>query len=81
MSNNSENLLNEQINFQKELLFFKDDILKDIKKFELKQNSKYNEIENSIELQIKSFEEKINNITEKIANSSKFNDKIIEEKI
>ena len=80
MSNNSENLLNEQINFQKELLFFKDDILKDIKKFELKQNSKYNEIENSIELQIKSFEEKINNITEKIANSSKFNDKIIEEK-
>ena len=81
MSNNSENLLNEQINFQKELLFFKDDILKDIKKFELKQNSKYNEIENSIELQIKSFEEKINNITEKIANSSKFNDNIIEEKI
>ena len=81
MSNNSENILNEQINFQKQLLFFKDDILKDIKKFELKQNSKYNEIENSIELQIKSFEEKINNITEKIANSSKFNDKIIEEKI
>ena len=65
MSNNSENLLNEQINFQKQLLFFKDDILKDIKKFELKQNSKYNEIENSIELQIKAFEEKINNITEK----------------
>ena len=81
MSNNSENLLNEQINFQKQLLFFKDDILKDIKKFELKQNSKYNEIENSIELQIKAFEEKINNITEKIANSSQFNDKIIEEKI
>ena len=81
MSNNSENLLNEQINFQKELLFFKDDIVKDIKIFELKQNSKYNEIENSIELQIKAFKEKINNITEKIVNSSKFNDKIIEEKI
>ena len=34
---------NQNITLQKELLYFKDDILKDLKRFESKLTSKYNE--------------------------------------
>ena len=57
-------------NIKKELLYFKDDILKDIKIFETKLNSKYNESQQSIEQKLKYYEEKIELLTEKISTFS-----------
>ena len=71
MSNDIENQIDEQNkNIKKELLFFKDDILKDIKIFETKLNSKYNESQQSIEQKLKYYEEKIELLTEKISTFS-----------
>ena len=66
--------INEQNkNIKKELLFFKDDILKDLKIVETTINSKYNEYQQSIKQKLKYYEDKIEQLTEKIetfANSS-----------
>ena len=50
---------NQNITLQKELLYFKDDILKDLKRFESKLTSKYNETQQSIEIKLKYYDEKI----------------------
>ena len=59
-------------NIKKELLYFKDDILKDIKIFETKLNSKYNESQQSIEQKLKYYEEKIEQLTVSIGGQISF---------
>ena len=74
---------NQNITLQKELLYFKDDILKDLKRFESKLTSKYNETQQSIEIKLKYYDEKIEILTEKISNISisTNENKALEEKI
>ena len=74
---------NQNITLQKELLYFKDDILKDLKRFESKLTSKYNETQQSIEIKLQYYDEKIEILTEKISNISisKNENKALEEKI
>ena len=84
MSNDIENQIDEQNkNIKKELLYFKDDMLKDIKMFETKLNSKYNESQQSIEQKLKYYEEKIEKLTEKFStfSISTSENKNLEEKI
>ena len=81
---NYENQSGElNLNFQKELLYFKDDILKDLKSFESKLSSKYNDIQQSVETKLKNYDEKIEVLTEKMSNISitSNQNKILEEKI
>ena len=81
---NYENQSGElNLNFQKELLYFKDDILKDLKSFESKLSSKYNDIQQSVETKLKNYDEKIEVLTEKMSNISITlnQNKILEEKI
>ena len=74
---------NQNITLQKELLYFKDDILKDLKRYESKLTSKYNETQQSIEIKLQYYDEKIEILTEKISNISisKNENKALEEKI
>ena len=81
---NYENQSGElNLNFQKELLYFKDDILKDLKSFESKLSSKYNDVQQSIETKLKYYDEKIEVLTEKMSNVSitSNQNKTLEEKI
>ena len=81
---NYENQSGElNLNFQKELLYFKDDILKDLKSFESKLSSKYNDIQQSVETKLKYYDEKIEVLTEKMSNVSitSNQNKTLEEKI
>ena len=72
----SQNQKNElEINQQdmilkKDLLYFKNDILKDIKQIEIKLNSKYNENSNSFDLKFKEYDNKMNIILNKISKIS-----------
>ncbi len=64
----NELLINQQeMILKKDLLYFKDDILKDIKQIEIKLNTKYNENSNSFDLKFKEYDNKINTILNKIS--------------
>ena len=82
-NDNSQETENKKSNFQKELLFFKDDILKDLKRFESKLNSKYNETQSSIQQKLNFYDDQFEKLTDKISKfeNSDLNDKLIEEKI
>ena len=82
-NDNSQETENKKLNYQKELLFFKDDILKDLKRFESKLTSKYNETQSSIQQKLNFYDEQFEKLTEKISKiqNSDLNDKLIEEKI
>ena len=82
-NDNSQETENKKLNYQKELLFFKDDILKDLKRFESKLTSKYNETQSSIQQKLNFYDEQFEKLTEKLSKiqNSDLNDKLIEEKI
>ena len=82
-NDNSQETENKKLNYQKELLFFKDDMLKDLKRFESKLTSKYNETQSSIQQKLNFYDEQFEKLTEKLSKiqNSDLNDKLIEEKI
>ena len=82
-NDNSQETENKKSNFQKELLFFKDDMLKDLKRFESKLTSKYNETQSSIQQKLNFYDEQFEKLTDKISKfeNSDLNDKLFEEKI
>ena len=82
-NDNSQETENKKLNYQKELLFFKDDILKDLKRFESKLTSKYNDTQSSIQQKLNFYDQQFEKLTDKISKiqNSDLNDKLIEEKI
>ena len=70
ISENPKNdlLINEQeMILKKDLLYFKNDILKDIKQIEIKLNTKYNDNSNNFDLKFQEYDNKINTILNKIS--------------
>ena len=74
---------NQQKPFQKELIFFKNDILSDFKSIESKIKIKLTDLSNNIEVKLSDYEKKLEIFSEKIFNLSNLIivDKTIKEKI
>jgi len=66
-----QNLNFDQNNIQKELRFFKDDILKDFKQIETKLNSKYKEKNENIEKKLSEYDLKFEILSNKLLEMSK----------
>ena len=82
----SENIVQDekiQNSYQKQFLYFKNDLLKDINNIESKLNSKLNETKNILDAKLNDYEIKISLLSEKINHFSQLisHDKKIDEKI
>ncbi len=83
-SNNSINILSpQQSSFQKNILLFKDEVLKDLKKIENKLNLKFENCSSSLENKLNDYNLKIENVSQKVNDLSNLIsvDKNIHEKI
>ena len=59
-------LSSEESKYQKELLHFKNDLLKDFKKIESNLNEKYSDSINDLKLRLKDYDNKFDNVNKKI---------------
>ena len=59
-------LSSEEYKYQKELLHFKNDLLKDFKQIESNLNEKYSDSINDLKLRLKDYDNKFDNINKKI---------------
>ena len=59
-------LSSEESKYQKELLHFKNDLLKDFKKIESNLNEKYSDSINDLKLRLKDYDNQFDNINKKI---------------
>ena len=59
-------LSSEESKYQKELLHFKNDLLKDFKQIESNLNEKYSDSINDLKLRLKDYDNKFDNINKKI---------------
>ena len=59
-------LSSEESKYQKELLHFKNDLLKDFKRIESKLNEKYSDSINDLKLRLKDYDNKFDNVNKKI---------------
>ena len=83
INNNLDILTIQQSSFQKDILLFKDDVLKDLKKIEIKLNSKYENSSLSMESKLNEYNLKIETLSQKVYNLSSLisTDKNLQEKV
>ena len=83
INNNLDILTIQQSSFQKNILLFKDDVLKDLKKIEIKLNSKFENSSLSMESKLNEYNLKIETLSQKVYNLSSLisTDKNLQEKV